>query len=128
MQMMRTMTWITFLLFSVSSLEALADPVVKIEFPNGSGTATWSGRAEGGSQTFVIDLPKGKSLALALEGGQLTWWAITPEFRALGCGRQDYCHGNGVTDPTPVAGPHRIRTEHIESDPSEEVSLTFQIK
>lgn len=106
----------------------MADPAVKIYFPNASGMASWSGRAEGGSQTFVIDLPKGKSLALAMEGGQLTWWAITPEFRALGCQRQDYCHGNGVMDPTPVAGTYRIRTERIESGPLGKISLTFQIK
>jgi hypothetical protein len=75
-----------------------------------------------------MDIPKGKSLELSMEGGQLTWWAITPEFRALGCKRQDYCHGNGVTDPTPVAGTHRIRTEQMEPGASREVKLTFQIK
>ena len=128
MAMIRKISRISLLLLSAWGLEALADPAVKIDFPNGSSTASWSGRTEGGSQTFVIDLPKGKSLALAMESGQLTWWAITPEFRALGCGRQDYCHGNGVTDPTPVAGIHRIRTEHIEPESSEEVRLTFQIK
>ena len=128
MAMIRRISWFSLLLLSAWGLEALADPAVKIDFPNGSSTASWSGRTEGGSQTFVIDLPKGKSLALAMESGQLTWWAITPEFRALGCGRQDYCHGNGVTDPTPVAGIHRIRTEHIESESLGEVRLTFQIR
>jgi hypothetical protein len=128
MVMIRRLFWISLFLCSAWGLEALADPGVRIDFPTGSATATWSGVADTVSQTFVMDIPKGKSLELSMEGGQLTWWAITPEFRALGCKRQDYCHGNGVTDPTPVAGTHRIRTEQMEPGASREVKLTFQIK
>jgi hypothetical protein len=126
--MIRTLTWISLLLFSAWGFEALAEPAVRVDFPTGTGTATWSGLPGTVSQTFVMDIPKGKSLELSMEGGQLTWWAITPDFWALGCKRQDYCHGNGVTDPTPVAGYYRIRTEQIEPGTSRDVKLTFKIK